>query len=144
MTETIVRLYETMFLVDNARAKENIEAVLDELKELVARAGGEAVNCGKWDERKLAYEISGRRRGTYCLCHWKGPTDSVAKLERACQLSQLVTRTLTLRDEDGVDIPTARDDGYARRDGVRAGAGQRDQDRGRDREGSGHHRGPRR
>jgi small subunit ribosomal protein S6 len=103
-----LRLYETMFLVDNSRAKENVDAVAGELKSLVERAGGEVVNCDKWDERKLAYEIAGLRRGTYVLCHWNGPPDAAARLERLCRLSETVLRSLTVRDEDGIEIAGPR------------------------------------
>jgi small subunit ribosomal protein S6 len=128
VTETTGRLYESLFLVDNARAKENPQAVLDELKELVGKAGGQVVNCDKWEERKLAYEVEGRRRGTYCLCHWNGPPESPAKLERSCHLSELVLRVLTLRDEDGIEIPVYKDEPKKDRES------ERDRDRdGRDR-----------
>jgi small subunit ribosomal protein S6 len=126
VTETAERLYESLFLVDNARAKENAQAVLDELKDFVGKAGGTIVNCEKWEERKLAYEVEGRRRGTYCLCHWNGPPESPAKLERSCRLSELVLRVLTLRDEDGTAIPVYKDEPRKDREF------DRDRDRGRD------------
>ena len=118
-----MRLYETMFLVDNAKAKENVEAVAAELKEMLERFGGEVINCEKWDERKLAYQIVKQRRGTYMLSHWNGPPDAPAKLERACQLSDTVLRVLTVLDEDGIEVPKPRED--TRRDGDREGAGAR-------------------
>ena len=105
-----LRLYESMFLVDNNRAKENVETVVAGLRDLVAKAGGQVVNCEKWDERKLTYEIARQRRGTYVLCHWNGPNDAPAKVERACQLSDYVLRVLTVVDEDGIEIPKAREE----------------------------------
>ena len=74
-----MRLYETMFLVDNGRAKDDLDGILAELGEMVARAGGEMVNIGKWDERKLTYEIKHQRRATYVLAHWNGPPDGPAR-----------------------------------------------------------------
>jgi len=116
MSETAPKLYETMFLVDNTRAKDHVEDVVADLREMVVRAGGEVVNCEKWDERKLAYTIAGRKRATYCICHWNGPPDAVAKLERACRLSEMVLRVLNVCDEDGLEMPSPREDPYPRRD----------------------------
>jgi small subunit ribosomal protein S6 len=123
-----LRLYESMFVVDNARAKENLQGVMDGLKEMLARAGGEVVNMGKWDERRLTFQIKRQRRGTYILCHWNGPPGAPPKLERACRLSESVLRILTIVDEDGVEIAKPREEYHARRDGF--GRAGRSQDRG--------------
>lgn len=98
-----MRLYEAMFLVDAARAREKIDPVLDDLRGMVERVGAEVVSCEKWDERRLAYRIKRHRRGTYVLCHFNGPPDSIVKLERACKLSDSVLRVLVVRDEDGIE-----------------------------------------
>lgn len=111
-----MRLYESMFLVDNTRGRADLEGVTAELKEIVERAGGEVVNCGKWDERKLAYEISGQRRGTYILCHWNGPSTAPAKVERQCRLAGVVLRVLNVVDEDGAEIAKPREETTYRRD----------------------------
>ncbi len=111
-----MRLYESMFLVDNTRARGDLESVIAELRELVERADGEILNCDKWEERKLAYEISGQRRGTYVLCHWNGPSTAPARVERQCRLSSLVLRVLSVVDEDGVDIAKPREEVASRRD----------------------------
>ncbi len=105
-----------MFVVDNTRARGDLEGVIAELREMVERAGGEILNCDKWDERKLAYEISGQRRGTYILCHWNGPSAAPARVERQCRLSGLVLRVLNVVDEDGVEIAKPREEAAYRRD----------------------------
>lgn len=114
-----MRLYETMFLADNTKAKEDLDGVLAELGEIVTRGGGELVNIGKWDERKLTYQIKRERRGTYVLCHWNGPADAPAKVERSCSLSETVLRVLTVHDEDGTEIKGPREETYVRREGRR-------------------------
>ena len=54
--------YEAMFVFDPALASE-WTAVETEVNRLLERAGATLVVCKKWDDRKLAYEIKGRRRG---------------------------------------------------------------------------------
>jgi small subunit ribosomal protein S6 len=117
-----------MFLVDNAKAKENADSTVAELKEMVGRFNGEIVNCEKWEERKLAYPVARQRRGTYILCHWNGPADAPAKLERACHLAEAVLRVLTVVDEDGVEMPKPRED--TRREGDHEAAGASGRGRG--------------
>ncbi len=124
-----MRLYESMFLVDNTRARGDLEGVMAELREMVERAGGEVVNCDKWDERKLAYEISGQRRGTYILCHWNGPPTASARVERQCRLSSLVLRVLNVVDEDGVEVVKPREE--PAHYGAQASGRDRDRDQGR-------------
>jgi small subunit ribosomal protein S6 len=111
-----LRLYESMFLVSNTRAKEGLDDVIAELTDLVSRAGGEVVNCGKWEERKLAYAIDGQRRGTYILCHWNGPPGAPAKVERQSRLSPLVLRVLNVLDEDGIENVAPREEPVHGRD----------------------------
>ncbi len=120
-----MRLYESMFLVENTRAKEDLDGVIAELGEIVSRAGGEVVNCDRWEERKLAYQIDGRRRGTYVLCHWNGPPAAPAKVERQSRLSSLVLRVLNVVDEDGITVLKPREELAPRRDRDRETRGGR-------------------
>ncbi len=91
-----MRAYEGMFLFDPAAAAEwsNVEA---EVKRLISRAEGQLIACKRWDERKLAYEIRGRKRGCYVLTYFRAPCDRIAGLERDVQLSEHILRCLVLR-----------------------------------------------
>ena len=64
------KLYEGMFLVDSAQAQ-NWDAIITTIKTILERAEAEIVSMKKWDERKLAYEIGGKTRGTYILCYFE-------------------------------------------------------------------------
>jgi small subunit ribosomal protein S6 len=88
--------YEGMFLFDPAVAVEwsNVEA---EVNRLIGRADGQLVACKRWDERRLAYEIRGRKRACYVLTYFRAPGDRIAALERDVQLSENILRCLVLR-----------------------------------------------
>ncbi len=90
-------LYEGMFLMDNRQANRDWDGSLDSLKAIIAKHGGEIVRCDKWGERKLAYEVKGRRRGTYVLVYFNGQDDCVANITRECQLADLILRALVLK-----------------------------------------------
>jgi small subunit ribosomal protein S6 len=91
-----LRTYEGMYIFDPAAATDwsNVE---DEVKRLMNRAGAELIICNKWDERRLAYEIKGRKRGCYVLTYFKAPSAGIATLERDAQLSEKILRVLFLR-----------------------------------------------
>ena len=90
--------YEAMFLFDPtfAGSFENCEA---EVRRLIGRADGEVIFCRKWDERRLAYKMKGRKRGVYVLVYFNGPPDKIGVLERDVQISENVLRILVLRAE---------------------------------------------
>jgi ribosomal protein S6 len=94
-TET--RVYEAMFLVDPVDA-----AAWDDLSkhlvEILERHGAEIIGLTRWDERKLAYPVATRKRGTYVLSFFGLKNgDAVSLIERDCQLSEKVLRALILR-----------------------------------------------
>ena len=63
-------LYEGMFVMDNRQANRDWDGSLEKLKSMLAKHGAELVRAEKWGERKLAYEMQGRRRGTYMLLYF--------------------------------------------------------------------------
>lgn len=91
--------YEAMFLIDPTfgASFENCEA---EIKRLMERAEAELVFCRKWDERRLAYRVNGRKRGVYVLTYFKAKPDKIASLERDVKLSEDLLRVLVLRADD--------------------------------------------
>ena len=99
------RVYEGMFLVKNKPAKADPDGVAEEIGSYIKDAGATVVNSGKWDERKLAYDVAGERRGTYLLFHFEAGPDAVARIERACKISEIVLRALIVRDTDGIELP---------------------------------------
>ncbi len=90
--------YEAMFLFDPtfAGSFENCEA---EIRRLMERAGGEIIFCRKWEERRLAYKLKGRKRGVYVLVYFNAPPEKIGVLERDVQISENVLRILVLRAE---------------------------------------------
>ena len=92
--------YEAMFLIDpNFGA--SFEACEEEVKRLMDRAEAEILFCRKWDERRLAYRVKGRKRGVYILVYFKAAPDKISPLHRDVQISEDVLRVLVLR-ADGV------------------------------------------
>ena len=88
--------YEGMFLFDPGILTD-WESVQKEVNRLFERAGAEAVAVSRWDERRLAYEIAGRKRGVYVLTYFKADPTKIPGIERDVQLSESALRCLILR-----------------------------------------------
>ncbi len=88
--------YEAMFLLGQAVAAD-LGGAVAHINEVLARGHAEVVALKKWDERRLAYEIKGQKRGTYILAYFKAEAKNLAHIERDCNLSEKLLRTLILR-----------------------------------------------
>lgn len=90
------RLYEGMFLVDSAEATADWDGVETSIKNILDRAEAEIVSLRKWEERRLAYEIDGKSKGTYILCYFRADGKRIGDIERDVQLSERIMRVLIL------------------------------------------------
>ncbi|MCA9068126.1 MAG: 30S ribosomal protein S6, partial [Planctomycetaceae bacterium] len=93
-------LYECMFLVDSGRYASDHEGVLNELTEMLEKAGGSVEVARPWQDGRLAYEIDGHRKGTHILYLLKMPGSGVSDLNRSVRLSDLVIRHLVIRHSE--------------------------------------------
>jgi len=93
------RLYEGMFLVDSALATADWEGTLAVVENILKRADAEVVAIRKWGERKLAYDIDHKTRGTYILAYFKVDGRRIAGIEKDVLLSEKIMRVLILGTE---------------------------------------------
>ena len=119
MKTVVKRLYEAMFLVDplgsktaasngvDSVAEADCDSISTATRKILEKAGAEIVSMKKWDERRLAYEINGKNRGTYILCFFHADGQKIRQIERDAQLSELILRVLILgtegRDKEGIE-----------------------------------------
>jgi len=96
-TSVNTRLYEGMFLVDSAEAAADWDGINAAVRGVLEKAGAEIVSMRKWDERKLAYEINHKERGTYILTYFKVEPGKIGQIEGDVQLSERIMRVLVLR-----------------------------------------------
>lgn len=94
-----MKLYEAMFVMDVQASADN-QAMEGEIRRVLGRAEAEILICRRWEDRRLAYEIDGRKRGSYWLTYFNAPPEKVVGIERDVQLSEKVLRVLVLRVEE--------------------------------------------
>jgi small subunit ribosomal protein S6 len=87
------KTYEAMFLLP-AGASAEMEKSLALVRGIIERHKGQILVIKKWDERKLAYELRGNKRGLYILAYFTAPGGAIAGIERDVNLSEEVLRVL--------------------------------------------------
>ncbi|MEE2973279.1 MAG: 30S ribosomal protein S6 [Planctomycetota bacterium] len=96
MSDNTKRMYEGMFLFPQNTISD-LQSATDHVMALLKRADAEVVSFKKWDDRRLAYEIKGNKRGVYFLTFFRCEPSRVADLERSCNLSEQLLRSLVIR-----------------------------------------------
>lgn len=97
-TQTPAKMYtyEAMFLISQAVAAD-FSGAIAHINEILARGHAEVIAMKKWDERRLAYEIKGQKRAIFILAYIRATGEGFAHIERDCNLSEKIMRTLITR-----------------------------------------------
>jgi len=139
MSEKNKHYYEGMFLFGQSAAAD-LGGTVEHLTGILNRAEAEIVAMSKWDDRRLAFEIKKHKRGVYILVYFACDARNLAKIERDCNLSDVVLRSmvlrvdhLTLEEMQATDSRQSLSDEAALRsdqpdEGVHAGVGAADED----------------
>lgn len=88
--------YEAMFLLGPA-ATSDAEGGIALCRSMIERHAGKVLFIKKWDERKLAYEVNGQKRGTYVIAYFTAPGNQVGPIERDVKLNDQVLRVMITR-----------------------------------------------
>jgi small subunit ribosomal protein S6 len=117
-------LYEHVFLARQDLAQAQIDALAENATKIIEDNGGKVVRTETWGLRNLAYRIQKNRKAHYVLLDFEAPAPVVAELERQTQINEDVIRYMTLKVDEHEAGPS-----------VMMRRGERDRERGRDRDG---------
>ena len=129
-------LYEHVFLARQDMSGQQVEALVDHYKSVVAENGGEIGKVEYWGLKSIAFRLKKNRKAHYTLMNITAPPPAIAEMERQMRLNEDVLRHLTIRVDEHEEGPSAmmqkrdRDD---RRDDRRGGGRDFGRDGGRDR-----------
>ncbi len=90
------KIYETTFIVNAGLDDPQIDTVIDKVKEIITKHGGEIMELARWGRKRFAYPIKKKNNGFYVLCEFKSSGDIVARLERHFQLDENIIRFLII------------------------------------------------
>lgn len=122
--------YECVLIARSDITPQQVEALADQMAEVIAAGGGRVGKKEYWGLRNLAYRIKKNRKGHYLLMNIDAPHPAVAEMERQLKLNEDVLRFLTVRVpalEEGpsaIIARAARDDRGDRGRGDRGRAGR--------------------
>ncbi|MBC5689396.1 30S ribosomal protein S6 [Mediterraneibacter sp. NSJ-55] len=81
-------------LEDEARAE-----VIEKVKALIARFGGNVTDVDEWGKRRLAYEIQKMKEGYYYFIHFESDTTVPGEVEQRIRIMDNVIRYLCVKQE---------------------------------------------
>ena len=97
-----------MFLVDSGDAAADWQGITGAIETVLKRSEAEVVSLRKWDERRLAYDINKKSRGTYILAYFNCDPLKIGSIERDVQLSEQIVRVMVLRTDRMTEEDMAR------------------------------------
>lgn len=121
MSEIRTAHYEGMFMLAQA-SMADFAAAVQHIRDILAKANASIVAMSKWDDRRFAYEIKRQKRGAYILVYFACKTNQVVGIERSCNLSETILRSmitsaehLTIEEMRSTDAQQALSDEAAMR-----------------------------
>lgn len=107
-----LKMYEAMFLLEGANP--DLQAATAPAVEMLNKIEAQTLAVKAWDDRRLAYDVLGRRRGLYVLAYFKSATGRIVELEHNCKLDERILRLLVIRRETVSDEEIAAETPMAR------------------------------
>ena len=81
-------------LEDDARAE-----VIEKVKALVTRFGGNITDVDEWGKKRLAYEIQKMKEAYYYFIHFESETTTPGEIEERIRIMDAVIRYLCAKQE---------------------------------------------
>ena len=90
------QIYETTFIVNASLDDQQIDTIIEKVKDLIGKHGGGAREVVKWGRKRFTYPIKKKNNGFYVVIEFEAPGDLIAKLERHYFLDENILRYLTI------------------------------------------------
>ena len=91
--------YELAVVV-SAKVEDDVRAgVIEKVKELIARFGGNVTDVDEWGKKRLAYEIQKMREAYYYFVHFESDATVPGEVEKRIRIMDNVLRYLCVKQE---------------------------------------------
>ena len=91
--------YELAVVVSAKIEDEERAQVIEKVKALVERFGGQISDIDEWGKKRLAYEIQKMKEGFYYFIHFESEATAPAEIEKRIRIMDNVLRYLCVRHE---------------------------------------------
>ncbi|MBI3946847.1 MAG: 30S ribosomal protein S6 [Armatimonadetes bacterium] len=95
-----MRDYEVTYVIDPTLEEEQVTTLIERFSNLVTSNGGTVAGIDRWEKRKLAYEINGKREGIYVVMTFRASPEAKAELDRMLRIAEGAIRHLIVRPEE--------------------------------------------
>ena len=95
-----MRVYEELFIVKPDAPEEEIDAYIEQVKQVISNGKGTVDKVDKWGVRKLAYKVQRYAEGIYVLVQFTSSPDLVKEVERRMRVNDLVIKFITVRIDE--------------------------------------------
>lgn len=92
--------YELAVVVSAKLEEEDRTKVLDKVKALIERFGGQITNVDDWGKKRLAYEIQKMKEGFYYFIQFDAETSAPAEIESRMRIMDGVIRYLCVKQDE--------------------------------------------
>lgn len=96
----MTRDYEILYIIDPDASTEATAGLMDRFQQLATDQGAEVQKVVRWDKRRLAYEVKGKREGIYVDMHLRAEPQGIAEVERVLRITDGVLRHITVRKDE--------------------------------------------
>ena len=95
-----MRIYEELFIVRPDATDEEVDPLIEQLKNVIVHAGGTVDKSEKWGVRKLAYRVEKHTEAQYILLQFTAQAETVKEVERRLRVTDLVMKYITVRIDE--------------------------------------------
>jgi small subunit ribosomal protein S6 len=92
-----VNNYETVFIAEPEVSNDQVEQLVNKIKQNLTTHAGSLTAEDRWGRRRLAYPIQGHREGFYSVLTFSADSAIVASLEHLFNVTDTVIRHMTTR-----------------------------------------------
>ena len=92
--------YESVLIARQDLGASQVNALVEELTNVIKSEGGEVVKVDNWGLKNLAYRIKKNRKGYYVLLNIVAPAQAISEFERRVRLNEDVIRYMTVKVDE--------------------------------------------
>lgn len=92
--------YESVIIARQDLASSQLNTIVSEMSDVIAKNGGQVVRVDNWGLKNLAYRIKKNRKGHYVLLNISAPAAAVAEYQRILGINEDVIRYMTIRVDE--------------------------------------------
>lgn len=100
--------YEAVFIAETTLGDEALKAIVEKYTGIISANGGTVDDIDRWDPRRLAYEIKGKREGIYFIVNFRSTPATRDEMDRIFRISDDVLRYMIVKQDKKADHHPSR------------------------------------